>query len=216
MKVGTDGVLIGAWCQHFNAERILDVGTGTGLISLMLAQRFSSAKISAIEIDELSSIEANFNIKSSQWKDRIECLHLSLQEFNSEEKYDLIVSNPPFFEGTTKSGNESRDAARHNSSLSYYELIQKSQTLLAKDGCIALVFPFDKYDKISSIAEDLKLNQKRVCYIKGNSETKIKRVLLELTNLKVQKEESQLVIEVSRNNYTEEYKKLCKDFYLKF
>ncbi len=216
MKVGTDGVLLGAWCQHPNPKKILDVGTGTGLIALMLAQRFAQAKITAIEIDKKSSEEAAFNMQSCGWNKRLECLNISLQNFNTTEKFDLIVSNPPFFEGTTTSGNSQRDTARHTDYLSYLELLQKSKELLQQDGTLAIVFPKDSFDKISQIAAKIGLFQKRASYLKGNENSKIKRVLLELTRKELKKEENTLVIEVSRNNYTQEYKELCKDFYLKF
>ena len=217
MKVGTDGVLLGAWANATSyPNNILDIGTGTGLIAIMLAQRFKNSFIQAIEIDAAASQEALSNSNSSCWSNRITVIHCSLQDFNPISSFDLIVCNPPYFNKTTKSKNNGRLLARNNDTLNLEYLIKKSCKLLTDSGVLALIIPSNESEKIKSIAKKLDLFILRICWVKGNPNSPIKRLLISLSKEQTPIEESYLIIENSRHNYTTEYKSLCKDFYLKF
>ncbi len=218
MKVGTDGVLLGAWTNAGNARNILDIGSGTGIIALMMAQRFSS-DIVAIEIDKDSFDEACLNIEQSRWKDRIRLIHEPVQDFatNCKTKFDCIVSNPPYFVNSMKSNIKSRNTARHTGSLSFYELFRNVSKLLSSDGRFSLILPFDKKDSIIEIANNEKLFITKELIVKGNHIQKPKRILMEFSFIKQGFKSEILVIENNkRHDYTKEYIELTKDFYLKF
>ncbi len=212
MKVGTDGVLLGSWVYSNQSNNILDVGCGTGLISLMLAQRNLKSSITGIEIDKTASKEAQFNINNSPWRQRICIINTSLQEFNTKIKYDLIVSNPPFF--PSNKSIDRRTIARHTNSLSFKELIQNSVELLAETGILAVIIPKDYEVDFCEIAKSCKLFCLRVCYVKGNENSEVKRVLIEFAFGMHKIQEEHLIIERSRHEYTDAYINLCRDFYL--
>ena len=212
MKVGTDGVLLGSWVSYKNPIEILDIGTGTGLIALMLAQRNSKANITAIEIDKTASKEAQFNINNSPWRQRICIINTSLQEFKTKIKYDLIVSNPPFF--PSNKSKDRRTIARHANTLSFKDLIQNSIELLAEKGILAVIIPKDYEVDFCEIAKSCKLFCRRVCYVKGNEKSELKRVLIEFAFGMHKIQEEHLIIERSRHEYTDSYINLCRDFYL--
>ena len=213
MKVGTDGVLLGCWLSCEEANNILDIGCGTGLITLMLGQRILIGNVTGIEIDKLASQEAQLNISNSDWKERIEIKHTSLQEFTSQLKFDLIVSNPPFF--PQNKSQQSRDIARHTNTLSFEELIDNATNLLAKKGIFSVIIPKNSEEYFCKIAAIHKLYCNRVCYIKGNETSEVKRVMMEFSFIKTVALTEYLTIERSRHNYTDKYIQLCKDFYLK-
>ncbi len=219
MKVGMDGVLLGAWTDVSKAERILDVGSGTGLIALMMAQKSSLAQIDAIEIDSEAVPEAVLNALQSQWSDRIQIELSSFQEFaeQTDRKYDLIVSNPPFFTNGVKAPLENRAQARHSDSLPLEVLISGAAGLLTEKGRIALVLPIESLPEIRSLADLNKLFISRLCRVKPNPIKPEFRILIELTNAECTIQESELMIEFEKHHdYTPEYKALTKDFYLKF
>lgn len=216
MKVGTDGVLIGAWTNPTNPKTILDIGSGTGLISLMMAQRFEKAKIHSVEINKDAALESAFNFNQSEWNDRLHSVHLSFLDYQSNLKFDLIISNPPFFSGKTKPNTEKRKLARHDKSLSINDLIIKSETMLNQDGIIGLVLPFDHLDGLKKNIDEIPLYINRICLVKGNHDTQVKRMLVELSKQKIEVKEESLIIEKARHQYTDEYIDLCKDFYLHF
>ena len=213
MKVGTDGVLLGCWVSCEKANNILDIGCGTGLITLMLGQRILIGNVTGIEIDKIASQEAQLNISNSDWKERIEIKHTSLQEFTSQLKFDLIVSNPPFF--PQNKSQQSRDIARHTNRLSFEDLIDHAAKLLAKKGIFSVIIPKDSEEYFCKIAATHKLYCNRVCYIKGNEVSEVKRVMMEFTFVISIILTEYLTIERSRHNYTDKYIQLCKDFYLK-
>ena len=216
MKVGTDGVLLGAWANPtINPRKILDVGTGTGLIAIMLAQRFTKSNILAIEIDELAAKEALLNANSSPWSDRITVKQVALQEYQEVSEIDLIVCNPPYFRKTTQPHDLARATARSNDSLSLEYLIEKSRNMMSEQGQLSLIVPSYEYENIKLKAEEVGLFISQICWIKGNHTSPVKRLLISLSKKKENLTESHLSIENSRHNYTEEYKDLCKDFYLK-
>ena len=213
MKVGTDGVLLGCWVSCDKANNILDIGCGTGLITLMLGQRNLIGNVTGIEIDKIASQEAQLNISNSDWKERIEIKHTSLQEFTSQLKFDLIVSNPPFF--PQNKSQKSRDIARHTNTLSFEELIDNAANLLAEKGIFSVIIPKDSEEYFCKIAATHNLYCNRVCYIKGNEASEVKRVMMEFSFIKSIVLTEHLTIERSRHNYTSKYIQLCKDFYLK-
>jgi len=213
MKVGTDGVLLGCWVSCENANTILDIGCGTGLITLMLGQRNLDSNITGIEIDKTASQEAQLNISNSNWEERIEIKHTSLQQFIPRLKFDLIVSNPPFF--SQNKSQQSRDIARHTNTLSFEELIVNAANLLAEKGIFSVVIPNNSEEYFCEISTLHKLYCNRVCYVKGNETSDVKRVMMEFSFIKTTVLTEHLTIETSRHNYTDKYIQLCNGFYLK-
>lgn len=214
MKVGTDGVLLGAWADCTNVQTILDIGTGSGLISLMLAQRSDARKIDAIDIDEGAYRQAILNFKSSPWSDRLNVYHTSLQDFTSSYKYDLIACNPPYFVNSLKSPDDSRSNARHNDSLSFPDLIAKARNLLSPIGKLTLILPSDRQSDIEALAGDNGLYASRITAVCPTLGSSSKRILIEYSLFEKEALESELVIERARHVYTHEYKSLTKEFYL--
>lgn len=218
MKVGTDGVLLGAWANCTESKKILDIGTGTGLIALMLAQR-CNAIIDAIDIEENACSEAKSNVTASPWQNRINVFHTSVQDFakQADLKYDLIVSNPPFFDNSLKAGYNERSTARHTDSLSTSELFFSVKNLLNSNGKFAVVIPTDKMQQYYSNANNNKLQCNKLLCIKPTPTKQAKRLLLEFSFNQSELEENELIVEkYGRHKYSEEYKELTKDFYLKF
>ncbi|WP_413533374.1 tRNA1(Val) (adenine(37)-N6)-methyltransferase [Empedobacter brevis] len=215
MKVGTDGVLLGAWATLQMGENILDVGTGTGLISLMLAQRFPNAKLDAIEIDENAFIQAKENFDHADFADRLTIFNSSFQDYFANKKYDLIVSNPPFFVVNDTVNFDARKQARQQETLTFEELLTKTAELLHKDGLASFIIPYDQMIDFCAIASQNGLKLTKTLYVKGNSSAAIKRVLLEFSFQEKKMEEKELIIEIDRHQYTEDYIQLTKDFYLK-
>jgi len=218
MKVGTDGVLLGAWADGNNAKSILDIGVGTGLIALMMAQRFDT-KIIGIEIEKNSYEEAIENIGNSKWKDKIEIQHTSFQEFakNTKHKFDCIVTNPPYFTNSLKPLDDNRNIARHNDSLSFEELILGVKQILSKNGKFSLIIPFSSRDLFNKIANMQSLFCNRHLIIKPKADIEPKRILMEFSFDKSDVISDFLIIENDkRHDYTNDYIILTKEFYLKF
>ncbi len=213
MKVGTDGVLLGAWVPCKESNTILDIGCGTGLITLMLAQRNPESSIVGIEIDKAASQEAQKNSINSDWKERIKINHTSLQDFTPKNQFDLIVSNPPFF--PEDNSQERRAIARRTNTLSFKDLIQHAANLLSAKGVFAVIIPKDSEKQFCNIATAQHLYCSRVCNVKGNATAPVKRVMLAFSFTKAELKTEELTIEKSRHNYTDAYTQLCKDFYLK-
>ena len=217
MKVGTDALLLGAWTSVTNEKQLLDIGCGTGLITLMLAQR-CQAKITAIDIDLSAYQQACENFKDSKWSDRISGKHISLQDFeqNSRQHYDLIVSNPPYFE-IDNTGNSSRQIARSQNMLSYKTLINSSKSLLANDGNLFLIVPNEHLTKLIALAKKSGLHANKICLVKGKFNLPFKRALIEFSFKEEKQIESELTIElVKRHEYSEEYRNLVKDYLIIF
>ena len=218
MKVGTDGVLLGAWVQIDDAAHsILDIGTGTGLIGLQLAQRSQAHVIDALEIEERAFEQAVQNFENSIWADRLFCYHASLQEFAEEidDTYDLIVSNPPFYTNGFKELQPQRAIARHDLSLNHKELLDCTFRLLSQNGSAAFIIPFSEEDKFVELAKNSGLYLYRCTRVRGNGKSPLKRSLVQLKKTPAETEYSELVIEIERHLYTEDYLELVKDFYLK-
>jgi tRNA1Val (adenine37-N6)-methyltransferase len=225
MKVGTDGVLLGAWTSlENNPQSILDIGAGTGLIALMLAQRSAAEQIDAIEIDEDAYEQCVDNFENSPWADRLFCFHASLDEFAEEpedEKYDLIVSNPPYFgpPPTPPKGegniSASRNKARFYDSLPFEDLVGYASQLLSEDGELAVVIPFPEEEKVIAFAKANELFPYRITRVRGKAAAPVKRSLLQFLFVEKPIKEQELILEISRHQYTEEFKELVKNFYLK-
>ena len=218
MKVGTDGVLLGAWANlDINPNSILDIGAGTGLIALMMAQRSNAETIDAIELNDAAYEQTVENFENSGWGDRLFCYHTSLQEFTDEieDKYDFIISNPPFYTSTYKELSEERAMARHSESLTYSDLLESTSKLLSENGNCAFIIPFEEVENFIKIAEKNKLYPNTITKVKGAANTAVKRCLLQFSFAKTETILSELTLELSRHNYTKEYKNLVQDFYLK-
>lgn len=218
MKVGTDGVLVGAWSRLSDADRILDIGTGTGLIAVMAAQRAPHARITAIEIDGACVAQARENAASSPWGGRIEVLETPLQGFFPAERFDAIVSNPPYFEESLLPPDERRTVARHTCSLSFAELAQGAARLLSDNGRFSLILPAVEAGRFVSAARGL-LYVCRRCEVWTTPSSGVRRVMLEMAAQppKQLPETGRLVIEDGEEaRYSREYRALTRDFYLKF
>ncbi|MGM9855924.1 MAG: tRNA1(Val) (adenine(37)-N6)-methyltransferase [Muribaculaceae bacterium] len=224
MKVGTDGVLLGAWCNVNGALRVLDVGTGTGLIALMVAQRNAEAVIDAVEIDADASKEARENFEASPWRERLRVIHGDFLEITAEGgssgvgEYDLIVSNPPYFTEDTTSDDRRRATARHTSvALTYSALIASACPLLADGGRICLISPVEREAEILCAASESGLRVARRLTIYPKPGAAAKRMLWELgRGGDFEPQESELTIEtLVHNDYTPDYIALTRDFYLK-
>lgn len=218
MKIGTDGVLLGAWTSlEHNPFSILDIGAGTGVLSLMMAQRSHAEVIEAIEIDDDAYEQCAENFENSPWSDRLFCYHASLMEYAEEidEQYDLIICNPPFYSEDYKTDNISRDLARFQDAMPFDHLVFAVFQLLAEDGIFSVVIPKSEAQKLIDLAAKVLLTPDRILHIKGHPEAEIKRSLIEFSFHDKNVEISELIIENGRHNYTEDYINLTKDFYLK-
>ena len=217
MKIGTDGVLLGAWIKiPYDTESILDIGTGTGLIALQMAQRSEAETIDALEIESKAFEQAVENFENSLWADRLFCYHASLMEFKEEidEQYDLIVSNPPYFNDTFKDLKEERALARHTHKLSYKELLASTDKLLSPSGSCAFIIPFKEESNFLSLAALNELYPIRMTRVRGTEQSDIKRSLIQLSRHSDQVIPEELIVEKSRHIYTDKYISLVKDFYI--
>lgn len=218
MKIGTDGVLLGAWTPvNKQPHSILDLGAGTGVIALQLAQRTHASTIDAVEIDEAAYEQCSENFEGSPWADRLFCYHASVQEFASEidETYDLIVSNPPFYSEDYKTEDPARDLARFTDALPFRHLIVCAAHLLSEQGVFAVVIPKKEESGFIEIAQQSGLFPSQICHVKGSTASEVKRSLLAFTREKITPIIEGLTIENGRHDYTSAYKALVADFYLK-
>ena len=219
MKVGTDGVLIGAWCDVAGCRRILDVGCGTGLIALMAAQRTApEVQVDGVEIDAGAAAQAADNVARSPWSDRI---HVCCDDFvdyvaaSQPPRYNLVVSNPPYFEHSLLPDDEARLTARHTARLTYASLLQGAASLLLPGGRVSLIFPAGIYDAVDAEARRFGFFPRRVAWVSGREGTASKRVLAEWGREPVAAvDEQHFSIETAPLQWTPEYKALTRDFYL--
>ena len=219
MKVGTDGVLLGAWARlEPSQRRILDIGTGTGLIALMAAQRTEAwgAEIAGVEIDAGAAEDARDNFEDSEWSARVSVVECPIQEFHPEEKFDHILSNPPYFVASLLSPNESRTTARHTTSLTFEELAAAAARLLSPDGRLSLVLPYDAVGDMTLAAARSGLFLARRADVRTKHTAEPKRSLLEYRFEPRPTERTTLTIHIEGGDYSEEYRTLTKDFYLNF
>lgn len=219
MKVGTDSVLLGAWCPiDNNPNTVLDIGAGTGVLSLMLAQRTNADQIDAVEIDEDAYEQCVSNYENSPWSDRLFCYHAALDELveDPEDEYDIIISNPPFYSEDFKTDNSQRDLARFQDAMPFEDLIEAADLLLSENGVFAVIIPFKEEERFLNLCADVELYPVKATHVRGSQTTPIVRTLLafkryELSVLVA----DELVLEINRHEYTDEYINLTKDFYLK-
>lgn len=217
MKVNTDGVLLGAWAEVSGAKFILDIGTGTGVIALMMAQKNSETIIDAIDIDEDAFKQAKDNFKQSVWRDRLDATHSSLQDFSTAKKYDTIISNPPYFVDDFKTDNHQKNIAKHSVALTYEELLEGISRLLSATGKAFLVIPVFNFKMFEVLAEEEKLFVAKLTEVTAVKGKNPYLALIELSRLPVPRVFKQTIeIQDEKGNFTQQYKELTKEFYLKF
>lgn len=215
MKVGTDGVLLGAWIDLNSSRRILDIGTGTGLIALMLAQRCSDARIIAVDIDSAAVEQAQENIQASPWKNRVEVLQQDICTYHPHGTFDTIVSNPPYFIDSLKCPDGQRSTARHTDTLDADRLIGKVSELLSPNGSFSIILPAEQTEDLIRVADEKGLYPSRQTWVITRPGLSPKRILMEFRKISTVFQPDELVIELERHVYSEEYIALTKEFYLK-
>jgi len=212
--VTTDAVLLGAWVDATKAAHILDIGTGSGVLALMMAQKYSDAMIDAIDIDAASVEEAKFNFSQSPWSARLSATCQDFKSFETEKKYDLIITNPPYFIDSLPSTSMQKATAKHDGALTYEQLINGITKLITEDGEAFLILPFVNFDRLAQIADSHNL------YIKNTLEVcsfQFKKPYVVLVSLRKQiskTESEKLVIRNSDLSYTAAYQNLTAEFYL--
>lgn len=217
MKVGTDGVLLGAWADISHAESVLDIGTGSGLIALMIAQR-CAARITAIDIDEGAVIQAGINVNSSPWRNRIGILNVDLKSFTSDtnSKFDLIVSNPPYFKNSLHTPDKARTEARHAVENFHNQILLSAKKLLNPQGRLCMILPVAEGDECIDFAKKNAMFCSKRVRVFPTPESEAKRLLLEFKLVENETEQSDLLIESGqRHTYSNDFTALVKDFYLK-
>lgn len=218
MKIGTDGVLLGAWCPiDHNPTSVLDIGAGTGVIALMLAQRSNAEQIDAIEIEDNAYEECVENFENSPWSDRLFCFHAGLDELidEPEDEYDLIISNPPFYRDKNDSNDNSRALARSENSLPFELLIEAASLLLSENGVFATIIPRKEEELFINLCNEFELFAFSILRIKGTINSEEKRSLIAFKRTKQFLNIEAISLEISRHVFTEEYKKIVSEFYLK-
>lgn len=210
-RVGTDGVLLGALANINSASKVLEVGTGTGLISLMLAQRNSYAEFLGIDINEEAVNLTRSNFENSPFQVRLKNSHQDFKNFESDENFDLIVSNPPYFE---ESDSEKDKLARQTVELNFLQLISKSSKLLSENGILSVIIPSEVGSDFTKIANENQLFLIRQINIKGIENSKVKRLVLEFSLVETKSEESEFIIEKSPRQYSDQYLELTKEFHV--
>lgn len=217
MKVGTDGTLLGAWALAAEGScRILDIGTGTGLIALMMAQRYPKAQVSAIDIDDGAVRQAKENVSASPFADRINVTKADVLTFEEEERYDSIVCNPPFFEDSLTCPDPQRTEARHTVSLDYRQLMEATFRLLKDDGCFSLIIPFDCRERLESEAHLRGFFISRLCSVQTTPSKAPKRYMIEFTKHPVYEiDTNNGIIESSPQIRSDWYRELTQEFYIK-
>lgn len=217
MRVGTDAVLLGAWAKVEGAQHILDVGTGTGVIALICAQRNSEASIEAVEIDEGSALDAQYNFTASRWNHRLRLFHGDYLKVASGQKFDLIISNPPFFSQSLRASDPIRNAARHDDALPAEAFMRKSRELITAEGIIALIFPTHQLEKWTQAAAACGIAPVRICHVFTLPYKEPARVMVEFSRqTTLEPKMESMLIGKSPGIWSEAYKQLTLDLYTKW
>lgn len=218
MKVGTDGLLLGAFAPLPPAgSAILDIGAGSGLISLMLAQRTAAANaIDAVELDSAAAMQAARNVANSPWPDAVQLLKGDILTYHTDKRYRLIVSNPPFFQHALLSPDKTRSQARHTCSLPLTALLDKAGELLADAGIFTLILPLAEAEQLAQLAISRGWYVTQRCAVRSKADKPVQRLLLSLSKTSQSAAHSSLIIHQADGSYSAQYKTLLKDFYLKF
>lgn len=218
MKVGTDGVLLGAWAPVSGIKKVLDIGSGSGLIALMLAQRNDQLSVDAVELDYDAALQAEENFQESKWHDRLRVINQDIVEFSrqSTDRYDLIVSNPPYFEPAVACRSEQRDQARYTTTLTHETLLDCAKERLKLGGLFCLVLPYDVGEKIALMAQNSGWFTAYKVNIQDKASTPFHRMLLGLQRDPVIAQISTLVLKAENGIYTADFQQLIRDFYLKY
>lgn len=220
MKVGTDGVLLGAWADVSSAQHILDIGAGTGLIAIMLGQRTqdTAAVVHAVEVDTASAKQALENMRAAPWADRLMLFETSIQDYArlTDQRYDLIVSNPPFFSGGTFSGNQDRNDVRHTVKLPHGDLLTSVRRLLSPKGKFCVILPLIEGMRFQEMAAEYGLFCTKVTHVRPKADKGVERLLLQFEFTDKGLSSDELIIQKeARNDWTDAYITLTRDFYLK-
>lgn len=214
MPVSTDSVLLGAWISADKKDSILDIGTGTGLLSLMCAQRFEDAQISAIEINQEAYDAATINFQHSDWKYRLQTIHANILEWKATHPIDCIICNPPYFKSGEQSHSINRAIARHTDSLSHTQLLEVSKKLLQPNGKASFILPLFEGTEFISLAKASGWFVSRLCQVSTTERKPVSRLLIELSLVAHKTKQTTLIISES-GQYSEAFIALTKDFYLK-
>jgi tRNA1Val (adenine37-N6)-methyltransferase len=212
LKVGTDSMLLGSLCNWKNPKRLLDIGTGTGVLSLMCAQRFSFKEIIGIELSEEAFADAQINVQNNPFPSKISILNQAIQEYEPAGEFDAIISNPPFFENSSKNPDTKKSLARHTESLSFLELIQSISRLLSQDGKAWIIVPFASKEQLIQLAKSNDLFAADLITIFGKPD-KATRLILSFEKQASEVQISSLCIRTEDGSYTEEYKTLTREFH---
>ncbi len=216
MKVGTDGVLLGAWANPSGSNdplTALDIGTGTGLLSLMLAQRFPKIQITALEIDSEAYLQAQANFTNSPWSARLTSIHGDFLQWQSPSGFDLIISNPPYHKEKQTSPEAQRNLARNAESLPLSRLLEKGSALLNPEGILSIILPLSTEEELKSSSSRCGLFPRRICYLRGHFQSPVKRYMVSLGKIPITAKVETMVIERSRHTLTEQCAALTRDFY---
>ena len=214
MKVSTDGIMLGAWAELGSAQQILDVGTGTGLLALMCKQRAPHSDVQALDIEPDACAQAKSNVAASPWPD-IEITQGDAQYFDSERKFDLLISNPPYFENALKAQDDKRNLARHTDSLPFSALINLWQRVGHANTELAVILPREQGQELVKLAEQAGGHLRRLCEVKSTERKGVSRWLMQFSWQAGECEKQQLVIHAG-DDYSEDYRRLCREFYLRF
>ena len=217
LKVGTDGVLFGAWVNYFGAKRILDIGTGTGVLALIAAQKNAEATVDAVEIDDASAEQAAENAAASPWADRVRVHRMDVRRMQSTDPFDLIICNPPYYARYSSAADVRVGLAKHSEELLFPELIDAVHRLLSADGRFAVIIPLNRESEFIQEATRVGLSPIRRCVVKYVAHRPAKRVLIEFDRIGGQVLEEELTVEATGPfDYTPEYRALISDLMLGF
>jgi tRNA1Val (adenine37-N6)-methyltransferase len=219
MKIGTDAVLLGAWTPCNYGNRILDIGTGSGILTIMMAQRNPDVEIDAVEIDPDATAQAKLNAQLSPWNDRIHIFNLSVQEFSLAKmnSYNLIICNPPFFTNSLKAPDNKRNLARHNNSLPVEDLLESTSKMLTEDGKAVFIIPANTYETWKREAAKHQLFPDKITWVKSSPANAPHRVMVVFSRKNQDAiPEDEICIYSSEKIHSQAYKEITKDFYLKF